>query len=207
MEGVDTMIDGKQIEMASPVFVRHLAARLVSKRRRNRRPLWLAATRSKGRFTSRDLRDAEAGLLALDATTVTDLAATYGIDVVTLLPTTRTGLVIGPDGLISAGGISLAFEPGDSTSLAASYFRLVRTLRAVDEDAPLPLRRRDVEVMDQYLLNTGTPSFDLSAVLSLVDAERRVTVASIVAGAAAIGLAGVAEHAVPSVSDADMVRR
>lgn len=194
------MIDGSNIEMASPMFVRHVAARLVSERRRARRPLWLVATKSKGRFTTRDLRDAEAGVLPLDADAVTQLAELYGIELSGLLPSTRRGLDIRADGLISAGGVTLPFTPGDSASLVGAYFKLARTLRDIDDETILPLRRSDVEAIDSFL-RRSMPSTDiLGPILAMVDAERSVMVASIVAGAAAIGLTGVAENAMPAVA-------
>ena len=194
------MINGSNIEMASPMFVRHLAARLVSERRRARRPLWMMATRSKGRFTTRDLRDAEAGILPLDADTVTALAEVYGVPLDDLLPTTRRGLDIRAEGLISDGGVTLSFTPGDSRSLVGAYFRLARTLRDMDDQATLPLRRADVEAIDAFLRQSCPPSDILAPILAMVDAERKVMVASIVAGAAAIGLAGITENSIPSIA-------
>jgi hypothetical protein len=194
------MIDGSNIEMASPVFVRHLAARLVAERRGARRPLWMMATRSKGRFTTRDLRDAEAGVLPLDADTVTALAEVYGVALDDLLPSTRRGLEIRADGLISAGGVTLTFTPGDSRSLVSTYFRLARTLRDIDDETILPLRRADVEAIDAFLRAANPPSDVLAPILAMVDAERRVMVASIVAGAAAIGLAGLTENSIPAIA-------
>ena len=194
------MINGSRIEMASPMFVRHLAARLVSERRRARRPLWLVANRSKGRFTTRDLRDAEAGVLALDADTVTALADVYGVAIDDLLPSTRRGLDIRADGLISAGGVTMSFTPGDTRSLVSAYFTLARTLRDIDEQTILPLRRDDVVAIDAFLRQSCPPSDLLAPILAMVDAERKVMVASIVAGAAAIGLAGITDHSIPAVA-------
>jgi hypothetical protein len=199
-EVIGRMINGSDIEMASPMFVRHLAARLVSERRRARRPLWLMATRSKGRFTTRDLRDAEAGVLPLDADTVTMLAEVYCVPLDDLLPTTRRGLDIRADGLISAGGVTLSFIPGDSRSLVGAYFKLARTLRDIDDQAALPLRRADVEAIDAFLRQSSPPSDLLAPILAMVDAERQVMVASIIAGAAAIGLAGITENSIPSIA-------
>jgi hypothetical protein len=47
---------------------------LASVRAASRRPLCYVARKSQGRFTTATLRDAEAGLLPLDAVTVADLA-------------------------------------------------------------------------------------------------------------------------------------
>ena len=192
------MIDGTRIEVASPAFVRHLAARLVTERRRFRRPLWLLATRSKGRFTARDLSDAEAGLLPLGPDVVTSLAALYGVDVADVLPTTRRGLDIRP-GLISAGGVTKSFTEGDSASLVNAYFLLTRTLRAIDDEAALPLRRDDVAQIADYQSRTNAPSKYFDKVLEMANLQGRVIVGSLIAGAATLNLAGVTDHSVPAV--------
>jgi hypothetical protein len=148
------MIDGKHMEVASPVFVRQFASRLRDARHRSRRPLFWVASHSAGRFTTRELRDAEAGLLPLDAARVADLAQLYRIDVATVLPATRRGLTIRP-GLLTAGGVTVPFDPDDPGSLVAASFRLARTLRAVDDDAPVRLRSADLAVITGYLDDTG----------------------------------------------------
>lgn len=193
------MIDGTHVETVSPQFVRHLAGRLVTARRSTRRPLWLLARRSRGRFSARDLRDAESGALTLDAETVSDLAALYGLDLGSVLPDTRGGLEIRPSGLISAGGVTMSFEPGDPASLVDAYFRLTRALRSADDETTIPLRRDDVQAIAHFLQHTGSPSRYLESVLAVSIAERRVLVGSLVAGAASIGLAGLTEQSSPSV--------
>ncbi|MEX0846926.1 MAG: hypothetical protein WD023_04030 [Ilumatobacteraceae bacterium] len=193
------MIDGKHMEVASPVFVRQFASRLRAERRRARRPLFWLASRSAGRFTTNELRDAEAGMLPLDAARVGDLAGLYRIDLATVLPATRRGLTIRP-GLLTAGGVTVPFDPDDAGSLVAAYFRLTRTLRALDDDAPLQLRRSDVVAIAGYLDEHSTPTdaglqHALTHVLAVAEGDRVVMVASLRAGAASIGLVDEARRA------------
>lgn len=186
------MIDGKHMEVASPVFVREFASRLRDARRRTRRPTFWLASRSGGRFTANELRDAEAGLLPLDAARVGDLADLYRIDLTSILPTTRRGLTIRP-GLLTAGGVTVPFDDGDAGSLVAAYFRLTRTLRAVEEEQPVRLRRADVAAIASYLSEQASPDDErvqqsLQDVLAMAEGDRLVMVASLKAGAACIGL-------------------
>lgn len=186
------MIDGKHMEVASPVFVREFASRLRDARRRTRRPTFWLASRSGGRFTAKELRDAEAGMLPLDAARVGDLADLYRIDLSSVLPTTRRGLTIRP-GLLTAGGVTVPFDDGDTGSLVAAYFRLTRTLRAVEDGEPVRLRRSDVAAIASYLGEQASTDDErlqqsLQDVLAMAEGDRLVMVASLKAGAASIGL-------------------
>lgn len=186
------MINGKHMEVASPVFVRQFGLRLRDQRRRARRPLFWVSSRSRGRFTTKELRDAEVGLLPLDAARVGELAELYRIDLASVLPTTRQGLTIRP-GLVTAGGVTVPFDADDGGSLVAAYFRLTRTLRAVDDDAPVRLRRADVAAVAGYLGEHIAPDDaslqrSLDQVLAMAEGERLVMVTSLKAGAASIGL-------------------
>ena len=187
------MINGKHMEVASPVFVRQFGLRLRDQRRRDRRPLVWVSSRSRGRFTTKELRDAEVGLLPLDAARVGELAELYRIDLTSVLPTTRQGLTIRP-GLVTAGGVTVPFDADDGGSLVAAYFRLTRTLRAVDDDdAPVRLRRADVAAVAGYLGEHIAPDDaslrqSLDQVLAMAEGDRLVMVASLKAGAASIGL-------------------
>jgi hypothetical protein len=183
------VIDGGDIETASPQFVRQLAAELMVARRRSRRPIWWLARSSHGRFTRQQLHDAESGRLPLHPDTVAQLADVYGIDVDSLLPAARGGLQIRADGLISSGGVSMPFTPGDDTSLVTAYFRLARQLRQQDDASTLTLRGDDLRTIAQFLERSGTPSRYLEAVLAASIAERRVLAGSLIAGAVSIGLA------------------
>jgi hypothetical protein len=150
------------------------------------------SSRSRGRFTTNELRDAEVGLLPLDAARVGELAELYRIDLATVLPTTRQGLTIRP-GLVTAGGVTVPFDADDGGSLVAAYFRLTRTLRAIDDDAPVHLRRADVAAVAGYLcerINPGDTDLQrsLGQVLAIAEVERLVMVASSKAGTASIGL-------------------
>lgn len=182
------MIDGRHTCSPSPLFVRQVGARLKQTRRAARKPLWHVARASRGVFSVGRLRDAEAGLLPLDAGTVAELAALYGIDVSTFLPTREEGLSIDPAGAISAGDRVVPFEPGDPISLVAAYFTLVRSLRDVSEHHPIPLRRNDVSVIAEYLGEEGERSHLLEAMVAVAEAQRRVTVSSLLVGAASAGL-------------------
>ncbi len=162
-----------RLEVASGPFGRHLGARLVAERRRSRRPLWVMASRSRGDFTVRDLRDAEAGLLPLDPDAVLRLAELYGIELRAALPPTQRGLI-------------------------EAYFRLVRTLRSIDATgevpAPLIARHDDLVEMvahasrriDRSPAGVDRESEALQRVLMMAGAEGRVVVSSLLAGVAAL---------------------
>jgi hypothetical protein len=186
-----------RLEVASGPFGRHLGARLVAERRRSRRPLWVMASRSRGDFTVRDLRDAEAGLLPLDPDAVLRLAELYGIELRAALPPTQRGLEIGP-GTMTAGGVTVVFRDGDSRSMIEAYFRLVRTLRSIDATgevpAPLIARHDDLVEMvahasrriDRSPAGVDRESEALQRVLMMAGAEGRVVVSSLLAGVAAL---------------------
>ncbi|MEY4231150.1 MAG: hypothetical protein RLZZ362_1999, partial [Actinomycetota bacterium] len=124
------------------------------------------------------------------------------IDLATVLPATRQGLTIRP-GLVTAGGVTVPFDAGDSGSLVAAYFRLTRTLRALDDDddAPVRLRSTDVAAVARYLCERINPDDadlqrSLGQVLAMAEGERLVMVASSKAGTASIGLVDEASRPV-----------
>lgn len=175
-----------RIEVATGAFGRHFGARLVAERRRARRPLWVMATRSKGTFTIRDLRDAEAGLLPLDTATVVRLGELYGLSLRAALPPTRRGLEVS-EGLLRAGGVTVPFAAGDTAAMVDAYFRLVRTLRAIDDAATeVPVRHDDLVELVGHVQRSHRPSTALERVLTMANAEGRVVVGSLLAGVAAL---------------------
>jgi hypothetical protein len=165
----------------------------VSERRAGRRPLWVLASRSQGRFTIRDLRDAEAGVLPLGPDTVVALGELYGVRLGSVLSPDGRGIDVG-EGTMHAGGVTVPFEPGDGRSMVEAYFRLVRTLRTIETDAPVPVRHDDLVEMVHHLTVTrrpaSAPSLDrtLERVLAMANAEGRVVVASLLAATEALGL-------------------
>lgn len=198
-----TVIDGNHIETASPQFVRQLAAELIVARRRRHVPLAWVAHRSRGRFSRRELADVEAGRLALTPETVADLAGLYGLDLAAVLPGSRNELEIRADGLLSSGGMTATFTPGDGASLVTAYFQLTRRLRHLDDVTTMPLRRDDVRCITDFLEQSGAPSKYLEAVLAASIAERRVLAGSLIAGAVSIGLAGLTENSSPATAVID----
>lgn len=192
------MIDGSDIETASPQFVRQLAAELMVARRQQHLPVWWVARRSRGRFTRRQLRAAETGQLMLKPDIVAELADVYRVDISALLPSGRSGLEIRADGVISSGGATVSFTPGDAESLITAYFRLTRQLRQLDDVDTMPLRRDDLRVIAQFLQRSGTPSTYLEAVLAASLAERRVLAGNLQAGAVSIRLAGLTDNSSPT---------
>jgi hypothetical protein len=197
------VIDGSDIETASPHFVRQFAAELTLARRRRHVPQWRLAQTSKGRFVKHDLQRAEAGRLTLRPDTVADLAHLYGLDLTDLLPGARRGLDIRDDGVVCSGGVFQTFTPGDGASLVAAFFRLTRQLRQLDDAEPMPLRRSDLHAIAQFLEPTRPPSKYLEAVLAASLAEHRVVTGSLIAGAVSIGLAGLTDHSSPATATAD----
>lgn len=201
------MIDGRHMSAPSPLFVRKVGEQLRLARRAARRPLWHVAQSSHGRFGVTELRDAEAGLLPLDAGTVADLAALYGLDVTVFLPSRDEGLLIDQRGTLSAGGRSASFVPGDSASLVAAYFSLVRELRSLDDDQPMRVRSSDVSVIAEYLGERGDRSTLLEAMVAVAEAQRRVTVSSLLVGAASAGLIELPPDSAAQSGGADQQQR
>ncbi len=198
------MIDGKHMDVASPAFVRQFGTTLRAHRRARRVPLrWLAA-RSGRRFSARDLADAEAGALVLDPDSIAELTTLYGVDPEAVLPANRRGVTI-REGLISAGGVTVPFEPGHAGSLVTAYFRLARTLRAVDDDVPVPLRRDDVAAIAGYVneeIMRGAIADDhltqsLRLVVAMAEGDRRVRIAALRSAAESIGLVDEDDRPVP----------
>jgi hypothetical protein len=200
---VHHVIDGSDIETTSPHFVRQLAVELMVARRRRHRPLWWMAWVNHGRFTRRQLRDAERGQLALTRETVSDLAAVYGVNPAYLLPGDRSSLDIRADGLLSSGGETVTFTPGDAGSLIAAYIQLTRKLRVTDDAAAIPLRRDDLRAIGRFLERTGTPSLYLDALLTASAAEDQLMSGSVVAGVASIDLVDRTAEDEPVVVDSD----
>ncbi|MGD9995389.1 MAG: hypothetical protein AB7L17_01875 [Ilumatobacteraceae bacterium] len=197
------MIDGSDIDSPSPVFVRQVAVELRAARQRRHIPLRWLAHRSEGRFSRRELERAEAGKLPLDASVVARLTELYGIDATDVLPGRRDRLDIRPDGVIRCGHIAVTFTPGDAESLVTAYFRLTRQLRNADETQAVPLRNDDLQAINEFLRGARAPSQHLDAVLAASLAEQRVVTGSLIAGAVALGLAGLTDHSSPATATAD----
>jgi hypothetical protein len=201
------VIDGSDIDSPSPVFVRQVAVELRTARQRRHAPLRWLAHRSNGRFSRRELERAEAGKLPLDASTVAHLTELYGIDAADVLPGRRDHLDIRPQGVIRCGHIAVTFTPGDAESLVSAYFRLTRQLRQADEaarpDEAIALRHEDLRAINEFLRGSRTPSKQLDAVLAAALAEQRVVTGSLIAGAVALGLAGLTDQSSPATATAD----
>ncbi len=200
----------QRVEVATGSFPRHLAARLVARRHRSRRPLWVMASRSRGRFTIRDLRDAEAGVLPLDADTTAHLAELYGLQIRSELPPTSGGLDVG-DGTLTAAGVTVVFRPGDVRSMLEAYFRLVRTLRAIDDtvgridghdagrdggsDPDLRLREDDLVTIVGHLSGAGRAAgATIEQVFALAGAGGRMVAGGLVAAVESLDLGDVPQH-------------
>lgn len=145
------MIGANRVETASPQFVRAVAARLVAAR--GRRPLLFVALRSRRRFTMRNLRDAEAGLLPLDLATVEALAVAYRVPMSALMPSSRSRLVVRPEGLVAAGGRTVPFEPGDPESVMTAFVRLLHQIR--EPDGRAPVRDGDARTLAMFMDDQG----------------------------------------------------
>jgi hypothetical protein len=197
------VIDGSDIDSPSPVFVRQVAVELRAARQRRHAPLRWLAHRSNGRFSRRELERAEAGKLPLDAATVVGLTDLYGIDVADVLPGRRDRLDIRAEGVIRCGHVAVTFTPGDGASLVTAYFQLTRQLRQMSEHETVALRRDDLHAINQFLRGARVPSKHLDAVLAASMAEQRVVTGSLIAGAVALGLAGLTDQSSPSTATAD----
>lgn len=169
-------------------FARRLANLLRARRELLGAGLRELARRSGGRFTARDLREAEAGTLLVDDGTALELAALYGVDLAEILGD-RLPIQVEAAGLVRTGGVVERFDPTDDDSLLTAYLHLVRTLRRQERADAVDLRRDDVLVLAAHLGVPGTTVVERLAALMGATRARRTSMAALFgAGVAVIGL-------------------
>jgi hypothetical protein len=175
------------VDVSSDAFAGRLSTLLREHRRADGIRLRALARRSAGRFTTRDLREIEAGRSAVDD--AVELTALYGADLSSILPA-RMAVEVDPGGRVITAGVAEEFEPDDVTSLLTAYLRLIRRLRN-DERAPVvALRRDDVEALAAVIDEPGERVLDrLGELMSVTQAQRKVMVGLFVSGAVVVGLA------------------
>ena len=178
------------IDLTSPAFARRLAHVLAERRRQRGLSLRKLARQSDHAFTARDLHELEAARAELDEHRIESVVKLYGADIDEILRE-RVGLAIRSTGVLSTSGLSAPFIPNDSTSLLLTYLKLIRQLRAQQQAPAIELRREDVEVLAEFIGETGSSIVDrLGALMGATMTQRRAMAGMFLAGAVVIGLAG-----------------
>ncbi|MFZ4719901.1 MAG: hypothetical protein ACOYMR_10775, partial [Ilumatobacteraceae bacterium] len=179
------------MEIGSEAFAKRLANLMVATRSKDGRSVRQLARASEGRFSKRDLKALEEGTIPLDDDLVEVVAELYGCDLGVILPTRLPVTIAG--GIISAGGVSAAFEPNNSTALLEAYLKLVRSMRRQHQAPAVDLRRDDIEVLAGFLHQPGETIVERLAALMGASRSQRAAMAGLFAsGAMVIGLVGTA---------------
>ena len=177
------------IEITSEAFALRLANLLIATRTHEGQSVRHMAKRSKGRFSSRDLKEFEAGQRQLDETTVDELAVLYRCDLGAILPI-RLPVVVGTN-RVSAGGVHQEFTSNDPDSILTAYLTLVRSLRRQKRTPVVDLRRDDVEVLAGFLQEPHESVVNrLATLMHATQTKRTAMVGVLASGAAVVGLVG-----------------
>ncbi|MCU1391274.1 MAG: hypothetical protein JWL72_4612 [Ilumatobacteraceae bacterium] len=177
------------IDIESDVFALRLANLLRATRTSSGRSYRGLARASEGRFTREQLRELEEGTATVDEEVVELVSVLYGADLGTILPN-RLPVAI-TSGVISAGGVRASFVATSSTSLLTAYLRLIRSMRRQKKAPMIALRREDVEVLAEYLDESGETIVDrLTALMGATLTQRTAMATMFATGAIVIGLAG-----------------
>ncbi len=188
-----------EIDITSAGFARRFGAILASHRTRTRQYLWRLARHSGGQLTVDDLTAIEAGDVPLDRELVDLLSRLYGVDLDELLPP-RVRLAISPLGTITGNGVEVTFDPADDDAMLEAYLQLVRTMRDQLDRKVIELRREDVDVLADHLLQPGSWIVnELARLMGANERERRAMEAMFIAGASVISVSTPKERTpVPS---------
>ncbi len=177
-----------EIDITSAGFARRFGAVLTSHRTRTRLYLWRLARHSAGQLTVDDLTAIEAGEVPLDRELVDLLSRLYGVDLETLLPP-RVRLAVSPLGVVSANGVEISFDPADDDAMLAAYLQLVRTMRDQLDRKVIELRREDVDVLADHVMQPGSWIVgELARLMGANERERRAMEAMFIAGANVISV-------------------
>jgi hypothetical protein len=188
---MDTGSDLNAFELPTPILTARLASLLRTGRRDAGTKLRQLARASGGAFTARQLRQLEAGELALDGVDLLALAELYAVDISVIL-LERVPLTIDrATGRIRTGGITRSFELGQPEAMLIAYLKLVRELRDLQHEPTIVIRRDDVDVLADALGTDGSSVIEkLGDLMHLTVAQRRSMVTAFLAGATVIALAG-----------------
>lgn len=193
------------IDIESDVFALRLATLLRSTRVAHGRSLRALARASDGRYTPDQLRVVEAGGPALSEEQVEALSALYGADLGTILPSRLPVAITG--GVISAGGVTATFVATNSTSLLTAYLRLIRAMRRQKKAPMIVLRRDDIDVIADYLDESGEVVLDrLTALMGVTLTQRTAMATMFATGAIVIGLAGSSAARAPETASSPVPR-
>ncbi len=136
---------------------------------------------------ARSLRAAEAGKLDLTPDTVTELAHRYGVELATILDARRP-IRIDATGSLAIGDTIVGFVPGDELSLLQGYLDAVRSIRSLDDDDLVALRRCDIEALGTHLAEPARAIIDrLGQLMGASGEQRRAMVGLYLANASVIG--------------------
>jgi len=192
------------ININSREFARRLAAHLRVARERGNLSTKELAARSNGVFKASTLEALEAGHRSLANLDLAHLSDLYHVDLDALLQP-RMSVMVRPDGMLTAGAVSVGFDPADSDSLLLSYLRLVRDLRNQRRAPVVALRREDVESLASYLQLDGAVVVErLGKLMGFTRAQRRTMTVLFAAGAGVIMAATTVFAVVPQVDTAQV---
>ena len=190
------------VDLRSDTFAKRLANLLVGTRSVRGRSVRQMARMSDGSFTKSQLKSLESANTLLDDDLVARVTELYESDLGAILPT-RLAVVVGT-GIVSAGGVSTAFVPHDSTALLEAYLNLVRSMRRQMKAPAVDLRRDDIEVLAGYLQQPGETIVErLAALMGASRTQRTAMIGLFASGAVVIGLVGTAMAAGGAVTHRD----
>ncbi|MCU1393993.1 MAG: hypothetical protein JWM34_2421 [Ilumatobacteraceae bacterium] len=192
-------VSSPTIDITSEAFALRLANLLRATRLEHGLSFRALARMSEGRFTREQIREFEEGTITLDEELVDAIAGLYAADLGTILPS-RLPVSINA-GVISAGGVDASFAAKNATSLLTAYLRLIRTMRRQKKAPMIALRREDIEVLAEYLDESGETIVDrLTALMGATLTQRTAMATMFATGAIIIGLAGSTAARAPDTS-------
>ena len=124
------------------------AAALAAARERQELTLSDIELRAKGAFSLGELRQIEAGELALRDPDLRVLAGVYGIDLANVVPGRATLIIDRHEGLVAVGDSVGKFKPeSDDRKIMLRYLALVYRIRNATPGKPISSRDDDLEVL------------------------------------------------------------
>ncbi|MCU1503335.1 MAG: hypothetical protein JWM12_2689 [Ilumatobacteraceae bacterium] len=171
-------------ELTDRAFARRLGELLTETRRADKASCRTLAKRSRGTFDLAQLHEIERGDGALTEELITVVCDLYGADLETILPG-RDDVRIG-GGVMMVGTAESTYIDGDTTSMLATYLRLVRGLRRQQRVPYVELRRDDVEQLATYVGRPGEWVVDQLATLMGVTRAQQRSMLGLFAGGATV---------------------
>lgn len=131
--------------------------------------------RARGAFSLGELRQIEAGQLALRDPDLRVLAAAYGIDLANIVPGRAALIIDRNEGLVSVGESVGKFNPhADDRKIMLRYLALIYRIRNATPGKPIPSRDDDLEVLAAVFGTSSTEvRKELEALMSAAAPEIR----------------------------------